>query len=116
MGTQKRYWQVKSYERNNFDLLASRHCPTPFCERTYPEIPIVLRTNQVCTQIEEVVYGCVSPEKSLSLPDRLESRNVGPPHPPLSNPGRFMRLLSPIILILFSAMNDIWHEFSVGTL
>ncbi|MFT5482754.1 MAG: hypothetical protein ACI9GW_001408, partial [Halieaceae bacterium] len=38
-------WQVKSYEQTNSDLLASGNRPTPFFERTYPEIPIVSSTD-----------------------------------------------------------------------
>ena len=50
----------------------------------------------------------MSTQKSLSLSDRLE-----PSHHPLSNPGRLMGLLCPIILILFSAMNNIRHQLSM---
>ena len=51
----------------------------------------------------------MSGHESLSLPNRFES-----PHPSLPYPGRLMRLLHPIILILFSAMNDIWHQLSMS--
>jgi hypothetical protein len=48
-------------------------------------------------------------EKSLGLPDRFEL-----PHAPLSYPGRLMRLLCPIILILFSAVNRLGDQFPVS--
>ena len=47
--------------------------------------------------------------ESLRLPHRLES-----PHPSLSYPGRLMRLLSPIILILLRAVDRLRHQFPVG--
>jgi hypothetical protein len=50
----------------------------------------------------------MSTQKSLSLSDRLEST-----HPTLSHPGRFMRLLCPIILTLFSAVDCLRHQLSM---
>ena len=88
--------------------------PTPLCERTDPEIPIVFSPDQVTAQVEQIGYSSMSTQESLNLPHRLELRDVGPPHPPLSNPGRFMRLLRPIILILFSAVDRIGNQFSMG--
>ncbi len=44
-------------------------------------------------------------QESLSLPNRLELS-----HPPLPDPGRFMRLLCPIILILLSTVDRLRHH------
>jgi hypothetical protein len=48
----RRYWQVKSHYRNDFDLLVSRHRPTPLIERTHPEIPAMLSIDIVPANIE----------------------------------------------------------------
>jgi hypothetical protein len=45
----------------------SSNCPTPFCKRTYPEIPEVLDSNQMTTQIEKVTDSSMSGQKCLSL-------------------------------------------------
>ncbi len=47
--------------------------------------------------------------KSLRLPGRLES-----PHTPLPHPSRLMGLLSPIILILLSAVNSLRYQLPVS--
>ena len=47
----RRFWQVKNQGRNNSDLLASSNRTTPFSERTYPEITVMLGTDHVPTQI-----------------------------------------------------------------
>jgi hypothetical protein len=46
--------------------------------------------------------------ESLSLPDRFEL-----PHSSLSLPGRFMRLLCPIVLILLSTVDRFRYEFTM---
>ena len=50
----------------------------------------------------------MSTQESLSLPDRFELT-----HPSLPHPGRFMRLLGPVILILLITMDRVWHQFSM---
>ena len=45
-------------------------------------------------------------QESLSLPGRLKLT-----HPPLSRPGRLVRLLRPIILILLSTVDRLGHQF-----
>jgi len=50
--------------------------------------------------------GC---DKPLGLLHRLEL-----PHASFTHPGCFVRLLHPIILILFSAMNYIRHQLSMS--
>jgi hypothetical protein len=68
----------------------------------------MLSTDQMPPQIEKIIDSSMSCYKSLRLPHRLE-----PPHPSLPYPrrlipdkaGQALRLLCPIILILFSAMN-----------
>ena len=57
-------------------------------------------------QIEQIVDSSVRAQKPLSLLSGLE-----PPHTSLSDPGRFMGLLSPIILILFSTVDRLWNQF-----
>ena len=56
--------------------------------------------DQMPTQIEKVVDSGMGRHKSLRLLHRLE-----PPHTPLSHPRRFVRLLSPVILILLSTVD-----------
>ncbi len=63
------YWQVKSQIRNIYDLFDLSHCPTPFCERTFPEISIVPCSNEMAPMIEQVVNGSMGAQKSLRLPD-----------------------------------------------
>jgi hypothetical protein len=48
-------------------------------------------------------------QKSLSLLNRFEFT-----HPPLSHPGRLMRLLCSIILILFSAVDRLGYQLSMS--
>ena len=60
-------------------------------------------------QVEQVLHGGMDRDESLSLRHRLKSS-----HPPLSDSGRLMRLLGPIILILLSAVNRFRHHFPVS--
>ncbi len=48
-------------------------------------------------------------EKSLGLPDRFELA-----HPPLPDPGRLVRLLGPIILILLSVVDGLGYQLTMG--
>ena len=43
--------------------------PAPFCKRSYPEIPVVLGSNQMTAQIEKVTDSGMGAQKSLCLPD-----------------------------------------------
>jgi len=47
--------------------------------------------------------------KSLSLPHRLELT-----HPSLPYPGRLMRLLCPIVLVLFGTVDRLGYQLSMG--
>jgi len=47
-----KYWQINFRRPQNTHYLKSGHRPTPFGERTYPEITVMLRTDLVPTQIE----------------------------------------------------------------
>ncbi len=60
-------------------------------------------------EIEKIIDCCVCAQESVSLPGRLE-----PTHPSLSHAGRFMRLLSPIILILLSTVDRFRNQFPMG--
>ena len=51
--------------------------------------------------------------KSLCLFGRLELRNVGPTHTPLSHPGRLVGLLCSIILVLLSTMYCLWDQLTM---
>ena len=51
----------------------------------------------------------MSSDESLRLPARLE-----PPHPSLPHPCRLMRLLRPIIFILFSTVDSLGYQLSMG--
>ena len=44
----------------------------------------------------------------LRLTDRLKS-----PHPSFPGPGRLMRLLRPIILILLCTVDRLWHQLTM---
>ena len=68
----------------------------------------MLSPDQVPSQIEEIRYGSVGTSESLSLSHRFE-----PPHPPLSYPGRFMRLIRPIILIMLSTVDGLRDQIPV---
>ena len=48
----------------------------------------------------------MSTQESLCLPDRLK-----PSHPSLPDPGRLVRLLGPIILILLSTVDRLGNQF-----
>ena len=90
-------------------LLLSGNRHAPLIKRTDPQIPIVVSSDQVPTQIEQVTDSCMNSQKSLSLPDRFEAA-----HPSFPHSGRLMRLLSPIVLILLSAMDRAWYQLSMG--
>ncbi len=47
----------------------SSNRPTPFTERTNPEIPVVIGRYQMPTQIEYIVDSGISANESLRLPD-----------------------------------------------
>jgi hypothetical protein len=61
------------------------------------------------TKIEQVVYGCVNAQESLSLLSRFE-----PAHAALSYPRWLMRKFRTVIGILRCVMNRIGNEFTVG--
>ena len=65
--------------------------------------------DQVPTQVEKILHHGMRSHEALSLPHRLETT-----HPSLSNPGRLMRLFRPIIFILFSAVDRLWHQLPVS--
>jgi hypothetical protein len=83
--------------------------PVPFSERTDPEVPIALSTDQVPAQIEQVTNRSMSTKESLRLPDRFELS-----HPSLPHPGRLMRLLYPIVGILAVVMNNVWQQIPMS--
>ena len=60
----------------------------------------MLGTEFMPTQVKQIGHSGMYTQKSLGLSDRLE-----PSHPSLSHPGRLVRLLRPIILILFSTVD-----------
>ncbi len=61
------------------------------------------------SKVEQIAYRSMSSHKSLCLLNRLELT-----HPALSHPSGFLRLLSPIILILLSTVGRLWHHLPVG--
>ena len=69
----------------------------------------MLSSHQVPAHIEQIADGGMGSDESLSLPGRLELS-----HPPLPHSGRFMRLLSLIILILLSAVDRSGYQFTMG--
>ena len=69
----------------------------------------MLRPDEMPSQIEQITDGSVGTQKPLSLTYGLES-----PHPSLPHPGRLMGLLCSIILILFSAVDHIGDQLSMG--
>jgi hypothetical protein len=60
-------------------------------------------------QIEKVTDSRMDTQKSLSLLNRFEFT-----HPSLPHPSHFMRLLSPIILILFSAVYRLGNQLPMS--
>ena len=69
----------------------------------------MLSSNQVPAEIEQVLHSSMCTQKPLSLTHRLES-----PHPSLSNPGRLMRLLCPVILILLRTVNRLGYQLTMS--
>jgi len=65
--------------------------------------------HQMPSQIEQVTDSSMSTQEPLRLTDRFKS-----PHPPLSHPDRLMRLLSQIILIMFSTVDCLRDQFPVS--
>ena len=64
----------------------------------------MLSANKMSTQDEQIADSCMRVQKPLSLPNRLEIS-----HPAFSNPGRLMRLIGTIILILLSTVDRVRH-------
>ena len=62
----------------------------------------MVRPDRVSAKIEQVRHSSMGTQKSLSLLHRLE-----PTHSSLSHPGRLMRLLRPIILVLFCTVDRV---------
>jgi hypothetical protein len=60
----------------------------------------MLSSDPVPSQIEEIRNGGMGGHESLGLTHRLE-----PPHSPLSHPGRLVRLLGPVVLILLCTVD-----------
>jgi hypothetical protein len=58
----------------------------------------------VPAEIEQVLHSGMGANKSLRLPHRFEFS-----HPPFPDPGNFMGLRSPIVLILFGTVDGLWH-------
>ena len=69
----------------------------------------MLSPDQVPTQVEQITDSSMSTQESLSLPYRFELA-----HPSLSHPGRLMRLLCPIILILLSTVDRLRNQLPMG--
>ena len=65
--------------------------------------------DQVPTQVENILHRSMLSHEALGLPHRLETT-----HPSLSNPGRLVRLFSPVILILPSTVDRFRHHFPVS--
>jgi hypothetical protein len=61
-------------------------------------------------QIEQIIYGRMNSQESLSLMFRFE-----PAHAPLSYPRWLMRKFSTVIGILRCVMNRIRDKFSMGS-
>ncbi len=66
-------------------------------------------SNQMPSETEQIIEGGMGTQKSLRLTDGFE-----PSHPPLAHPGRFMRLLCPVVGILTGVMNDVRHQLSMS--
>lgn len=59
-------------------------------------------------KVKQIMTSGMCTDESLSLPLSLEL-----PHPPLPDSGRLMRLLGPIILILFGAVDRLRDQFTM---
>jgi hypothetical protein len=66
----------------------------------------VLSADQAPSLFEQVTNSGMSTQESLCLPNRFELA-----HPSLPDPGRLMRLLGPIILILLGTVNRLRSQF-----
>ena len=67
--------------------------------------------SQMPSQIEQVADRSMRTQEALSLTHRLV-----PPHTPLPDPGRFVRLVFPIILILLSTVDRLWNQLTMRTI
>jgi hypothetical protein len=63
-----RYWQLNFLRSQNTHHLKSGHRPAPFSKRTHPKIAVVLSTDWMPTEVEEITDGCMGTQKSLRLP------------------------------------------------
>ena len=65
----------------------------------------MLSANQVPIRIEYIANRNMGTQESLWLPDRFELSNISVP-----SPSSFMRLLSPLILILPRTVDRLWCQ------
>jgi hypothetical protein len=93
----------------NFRYFDSGYCHPPIIERTFPKVSIVFSPDQMPSKIEQIANCRMGTQESLSLLHRFESS-----HPTLSHPGRFMRLLRPIVRVSRRIVDYIRHQFSMG--
>ena len=66
--------------------------PTPIIERTYPEVPIMLSSNQVPSKVEQISDNRVNTQKSQCRANRFESPRCRTMLPSLPDPRRLVRL------------------------
>jgi len=65
--------------------------------------------DQVPTQVEKILHRVMRSHEALCLPNRLETT-----HPPLSNPGRLMRLVRSVIPILLRTVNRLGYQLKMS--
>jgi hypothetical protein len=69
----------------------------------------MLSPNKVPAKVEKITDNGMRTQKSLSLFDRFELA-----HSSLPDPAHLVRLLCPIILVPFSAVNRVGHDISLS--
>ncbi len=103
-----RYCQINSAGRLQSAKGQLRDRPFPFCERNFPQVSVMRRSNQMTTKVEQVLYGRVNAKESLALPKRFEL-----PHSSFSEAGALMGKLRTIIGILGSVVNIVRQHFTM---
>lgn len=69
----------------------------------------MLNFDQVPTKVEKILHRGMRIHEAPGLPHRLETT-----HPSLSNPGRLMRLLCPVILVLLGPADFLGYQLMMS--
>jgi hypothetical protein len=72
---------------------------------------VLVGSDVIAAEVEEVVDRVMGREEALRVPGRLE-----PHHLPFSLPGRLVRILGPVVEAPVPAMLDTRHHFALAAL